>query len=71
MKEILTFCDFIICNKDDAHACAKYLGKDLGISPEEKDREVIALAMTKYLKVSSRPRVMVVTDSQNPIAVAS
>ena len=25
MKEIISYSDFIICNKDDAHSCAKHL----------------------------------------------
>ena len=71
MKEIISYSDFIICNKDDAHSCARHLSAEIGISADEKDRETIALAMTKFLKVSSRPRVVIITDSQNPIAVAS
>ena len=71
MKEIISYSDFIICNKDDAHSCAKHLSDKIGISADEKDRETIALAMSKFHKVSSRPRVVIITDSQNPIAVAS
>jgi hypothetical protein len=54
MKVIISYCDFIICNKDDAHSCAKHLSNSIGISPEEKDREKIALAMTNYPKVGSQ-----------------
>lgn len=52
MKEIICYSDFIICNKDDAHSCAKHLNAEIGISADEKDRETIALAMTKFVKVS-------------------
>ena len=52
MKEIISYSDFIICNKDDAYACAKHLSEQIGISADEKDRETIALAMTKFSKFS-------------------
>ena len=72
MKVIISYSDFIICNKDDAYSCASYLGADIGINPLEKDRLTIALALTTYFKVnSSRQRTVIITDSSNPIAVAN
>jgi sugar/nucleoside kinase (ribokinase family) len=72
MTEIMKYCDFIICNKDDALACVKSLSDQIGIDKNETDREKIALAMTTFEKINpERKRVVIITDSSNSIAVAS
>ncbi len=68
----MKYCDFIICNKDDALCCVKSLSDQIGIDKNETDREKIALAMTTFEKINpERKRVVVITDSSNSIAVAT
>lgn len=60
---MISYSDFVFCNKDEALAGATYLKEDLGIS-DTSDLKLIARAIAGYKKVNKqRPRVMVITNS--------
>jgi len=74
---ILEYSDFIFCNKEEARAARKYLGAELGIpaskesSNELEELESIALHVAQYSKTNtSRPRVTIITNSEQPVTVA-
>lgn len=77
--EMIENSDFIFCNKMEAIACSQYFYKELGIEHSEDDTlenlQNIANAITKYenkftLKDKVRPRVMLITNSGEPVVVS-
>ena len=52
--EIMKYCDFIFCNKQEALACAEYLHAELGLDTEEKrtNLQEIASAISSFNKLN-------------------
>jgi len=80
--EILPYCDFVICNADEAAACHRYMGVELGmpmgtggeeesIEKSEENLKMIAEKVVCSRKINKkRPRVMVITNSEKKVVVA-
>ena len=68
--EIMNYCDFIFCNKEEALACSEYLHAELGLDTDEKRTNLmdIASAISSYNKSNKkRQKITVITDSSSPV----
>ena len=71
MMECMKYSDIIFGNKEDALSSAKYLYEELGLEKDTKSLKDIAMAIAKFEKVNkNRQRVMIITDSGNPVTIA-
>ena len=68
--KILEYSDFLFCNKQEAIAFSSKYGEalNLGLSKNEENLALIALAMSKLAKKNlQRPRAVIITDSIRPV----
>lgn len=73
--DILEYSDFIFCNKSESIACSEFFFNELGIEHSTEDTidnlKKISMAIANFkLAKKTRPRVMVITNSEKPVVVS-
>lgn len=76
---MIEYADFLFCNKMEAIACSQHFHEDLGIEYSDDDslenlikiaNSISSFDKNKTLKERVRPRIMIITNSGEPVIVS-